>query len=412
MAEQLEIYVGLDVSRDKLDLAVVDARGQKVKEGVVDNEPSGWAKLVRLIGNVRDKLGASSVVCAMESTSDFHQHPSRVLREAGISVRVVNPVMIKAFAKARLKDIKTDRGDALLIAEHVRVMGDDLQEWAASEELDDLRLLTRTRRDEIEQRTLAKNRLHKLMRRYFPGYRTVLGASLTERVVRAIAKYPSPHLILAASDEDLLELSVGGGRVPFIAKLRELAGQAARPELPGAVQRAFQSVAQRIVDLDAELASLDADIEEMLKATFPDQQLTSIPGVGPVTAATVLAEVGDIGRFPTREQFVGYCGLYPIIWESGAVRRTYRMTWKGNKNLKTALLLASVSARRHNPAVRAVYERLRSRGKSGRAAGGAAARKLAEYVFVVLSQRKPWDPDRAQASIEKGRTMSLGASTT
>ena len=125
-----------------------------------------------------------------------------------------------------------------------------------------------------------------------------------------------------------------------------------------------------------------------------------------MTAATVQAEVDDGDRFPDKTRFVGYCGLYPTVWESGTVQRRFRMTWKGNRHLKMALMVATASARQHNPTVRALYERLRARGKSKMAAGGAIARKLAEIVYVILTRKESWDAAKASAGVERAVVMT------
>ena len=82
------------------------------------------------------------------------------------------------------------------------------------------------------------------------------------------------------------------------------------------------------------------------------------------------------------------------------------MTYKGNKFLKTTLLVASAAARQYNPAIAAFYERLRVRKKSKRAAGGAIARKLAEVIYAVLRRRQPWSAEIAARGIAKAQAMA------
>jgi transposase len=396
--------VGIDVCRDTLDVAVLDGQGRVRGRSQVTNDPSGWEALLATVKAAEKRLGVERAECAMESTGDFHQHAERVLRGAERTVHVLNPLSIKGFARAMLKDVKTDRGDAELIARYVVAMKPEAP-WTPPEGFSDLRELTRLRRSFIEDRTQVKNRLHRLLRGVLPGYRGHVGAKLSKRFVQAVALHPTPAELLRADRGTLLELG-GPGVETFVTALVSVATAAPRRELPTGVRRAVQVTAQRILDLNELITEFDADIQSVVAEVFPDQQLTSIPGVGPVTSACVLAEVGDISRFASKRAFVGYCGLYPVVWESGTVRRTFRMSWKGNKHLKTALLLATASARRYNPAIKAMYDRLRARHKSKRAAGGAIARKLAEYIFVVLSRGVPWDPDLAARSIEKAQQMS------
>jgi len=171
----------------------------------------------------------------------------------------------------------------------------------------------------------------------------------------------------------------------------------------------IRTTAQRVLELTDQLAEFDKAISEMLHDVFPDEVLTSIPGVGAVSAAAIMAEVGDVSRFKSKTEFVGYCGLYPIVWESGQAKRRYRMTRNGNRMLKMTLLIASAAARQYNPSIGFYYERLRKRGKSKRAAGGAIARKLAEIVFTLLARQETWCEEEALRGLQKAKVMLADA---
>jgi transposase len=215
-------------------------------------------------------------------------------------------------------------------------------------------------------------------------------------------------LVLARAVEELAAIPVGAratvGRT-LAEKLHELARQAPERALHRVTQIEFRANARQILDLTTHIAELDVAIEELRGELFPDQRLTSIPGIGKASAAAILAEVGDADRFPDKVRFVGYCGLYPMVWESGQARRRCRMTRKGNRMLRLTLLLATVAARQHNPAIAAFYRRLRERGKSIKAAGGALARKLAHFVFAVLATGEPWSEEIAMRGLAKAEEM-------
>ena len=187
----------------------------------------------------------------------------------------------------------------------------------------------------------------------------------------------------------------------FAKKLHKLAAQAPRQELPKLSRLLIETTARRILELDALIDEMDQAIEEWLPRVAPSQLLTTIPGIAAVSAAGILAEVGDVRRFKTKADFVGYCGLYPIVWESGEAKRRYRMTSKGNRMLKMTLLVASAAARQYNPLIAAFYERLRRRGKSKKAAGGAIARKLAELVYTLLVRGEAWSAEKAMEGMQE-----------
>jgi transposase len=188
-------------------------------------------------------------------------------------------------------------------------------------------------------------------------------------------------------------------------KLSALAKAAPPRILPGMARLSIQDAAARILQLNHFIHGMDAAIAQELARLFPETVLASIPGLGPVSVASILAEVADIQRFPDKETFVGYCGLYPIAWESGDTKLRFRMTRKGNRMLKMTLLVASAAARQYNPAIRHFYARLRARGKSKKAAGGAIARKMAEIVWAVLTSNQPWSEEIALRGIARGEEM-------
>ncbi len=409
-----DVYVGIDVANRKLDACFLDARMRPVRaSGSWANDPGGWRLLADATVEAASRRGGSGrVVVGMESTSNMHARVAMVLREekrVSTEVHVLNPRAVKNFARAKLLDCKTDKGDARLIAEFVLRMQPEPRA-ATTLGMELMKETTRTRRRLIEERTKHKNRLHKLLRFHFPGYRKVTGEGLGTRIVAALQAFPSPAAILEQSVEDLAAIKCRGRRigVAFAEKVLELAAQSPTLVLPAATCFVIRTTAARILDLHRHVAELDAAIEALLREHFPDQVLTSMPGLGAVSVAAILAEVGDVTRFKRKEEFVGYCGLYPVVWESGEARRKYRMTTKGNRMLKMTFMVASAAARQFNPVIRAFYARLRKRQKSTMAAGGAISRKMAELVFALLTRNERWDADKAARGIAKAEAMAAG----
>lgn len=406
------VYVGIDVANRKLDACFLDARLRPVRAaGTWANEPDGWKELAEAVVEAGRRGGEGArVVVGVESTSNMHTRVAMLLREekrVETEVHVLNPRAVKNFAKAKLKDCKTDKGDARLIAEFVlRMQPEPRQATTLGMEL--MKETTRTRRRLVEERTKHKNRLHKLLRFHFPGYRKVIGKGLGTRIVAVLAAAPSPADVLALSVEQLSAIKSGRNRigVPFAEKVLELAAGAPTLTLPAATRLVIRTTAARVLDLHHHIAELDTAITALLHEHFPDQVLTSIPGLGDVSAAAILAEVGDITRFKRKEEFVGYCGLYPVVWESGDAKRKYRMTTKGNRMLKMTLMVASAAARQFNPIIKAFYARLRKRQKTKMAAGGAISRKLAEVVFTLLVRNERWDGEKATRGIGKAEAMA------
>jgi transposase len=413
-----ELYVGIDVSNMRLDVCFLDCELRALRPRArYDNTPEGWTALRAAAVSTATLLGPDArIVCGMESTSNMHKRLEEALRKERrrpVEVHVLNPMAIKHFRKVVLRDSKNDRMDAELIGAFMVRMKPKPRPLPP-EGSEDLRTATRSRRTLVESQTQAKNELHRFLRQYFPGYRQCLGRAISNRLLVVLSEHPSPGEILAQSQDDLASLRNGArGRVgeKFAQTLQALAAQAPQREVPRAICLLIEQTARHLLGLKRRLLELDKAIEELADEVFPEQMelLCSIPGIGKVSAASILAEVGDIRRFPSKDKLVGYSGLYPVVWESGegeGKKRRFKMTFKGNRMLKTTLLVASAAARQFNPTIATFYERLRRRHKSTKAAGGAIARKLAEVVFAVLQSGEPWSAEVARRGIEKGEAMA------
>jgi transposase len=140
-------------------------------------------------------------------------------------------------------------------------------------------------------------------------------------------------------------------------------------------------------------------VEQSAELRSQQQLLCSIPGVGAWTAARVLAEIEVVRATVDARQLAAYAGLTPQERTSGSsVHRSPRLAKTGNSRLRRALYLPAIVAMRHNPAVHALAERLRARGKRPMVIVGAAMRKLLHLIYGVLKSGKPFDPAVAMAA--------------
>ena len=121
-----------------------------------------------------------------------------------------------------------------------------------------------------------------------------------------------------------------------------------------------------------------------------DNLLRSVPGIGPTTAATLLAELPELGRL-SRQQIAALVGVAPLNRDSGA-RRGPRVTWGGRAAVRAPLYMATRVAMRYNPVIRAFYQRLRAAGKPPKVAAVAAMHKLLTILNAMVKAQRPWQP--------------------
>lgn len=145
--------------------------------------------------------------------------------------------------------------------------------------------------------------------------------------------------------------------------------------------------------LKEELAQLDKELEQALRQSplwrAKDDLLRSVPGIGPVVATTLLAELPELGTL-SRQQIAALVGVAPLNRDSGAWRGR-RSIWGGRRRVRTALYQAAVVASRFNPVIQAFYQRLLQEGKAPKVALTACAHKLLTIVNAMLKHHTPWD---------------------
>jgi transposase len=317
-------YLGLDVHKVRTQYCLVDQEGRIVREGNLPTEDV--ASLVELPG-LPVVLEATGHWCA----------PYDALRASGGQVKLAHPARVRAIASAR---IKTDKIDARVLAHLLRT---DLipEAWAAPQDIRNLRDLLRLRWGFICDQTAAKNRIHVLLAR--EGLR-FQGSDLFGRRGR-----------------------------------RWLASLSLRPH----VQELVSHLLQHLEETTRHVEALTERLHELLDADPAIHLLVTIPGVGFITAATLLAELGDWRRFRGPKQVAAYFGLVPSVRASASTARYGHLTKSGSSHARRVLVEAAQSAVRiPGPARHRYLSLFRRRGK--KVAIVAAARTLLVLAWTLL----------------------------
>jgi transposase len=201
---------------------------------------------------------------------------------------------------------------------------------------------------------------------------------------------PTPRPLPSDAQADLLAL-VARRRQLVDMRTAELNRVAvARPALRAGVREHITWLDRRIKDTDREITRL---IEASPLWRTRDQLLQSTPGVGPQTSARLLVSLPELGQLSGR-QIAALVGVAPLNRDSGT-RHGPRTTWGGRAPVRATLYMATLVATRHNPSIRAFYQRLRAAGKPPKVALVAAMRKLLTILNAMLKHESPWTPASA-----------------
>lgn len=308
MATRSEAYVGIDVSKARLDVAEL---GGGVWQA--DNAPKGIAHLVKQMAELHPEL------IVVEATGGYQRAVVEALFRAGLSVAVVNPARVRQFARACGLLAKTDKLDAQVLA----VFGQRVQ--------------------------------------------------------------PKPYTGKSEAEKQLSALLVRRKQVEEMLKAEQNRLRTVSPSLRGSVERI-------IAILKEEKKRLDEQIRDFLKEQKAWQEqtqiLSSAPGVGPITTATLLADLPELGKMD-RKKIAALVGVAPMNYDSGK-KRGYRKTKGGRTEVRSVLYMSTLVATRYNPVIQTQYQHLLKRGKEKKVALTACMRKFLTILNAMMRDQQPF----------------------
>jgi transposase len=388
-------FAGIDIAAETHFVAVVDEdSGTAVKPTSFGEDARGYEKLLGLLG------APEGVLVAMEATGHYWQNLFAALAAAGYGVALLNPLRTRRFAGEDLERTKTDAIDALGIARFAaqkRPVVTRLPDSATQE----LRELVRFRDRMMQDFGDRVRQLHRLVDLGFPEFTRHVRSLDSELASAILHEYPTAEAFLGLPWKRLAKLCYDG-RHKVGEELAKGLVEAAKTSVGRHHGPAYRvQVRCACEDLDLlrrRLRQIDSDIERTLKDHEVGTLLTTLDGIGPTTAARLVAELGDIASFRSAAAIASYLGVIPGLRQSGK-RQANRagLTPHGNARLRAALWMPTLTAVRKNAWLRAYYEGLRARGKLPKVALVAAMRKLLIAVYFVAKHRKPFVPILAEA---------------
>jgi len=298
----MDVYCGIDWAEDHHDIAVVDRDGKLLARRRVSDDPAGLAALLALLAEHGDTAG-DPVPVAIETPRGLL---TACLRATGRPVYPVNPMAVARYRdRHSVAGRKSDHGDAVVLANVLRTDMDMHRALPADSELAQaIAVLARAQQDAVWDRTCAHNKLRSHLREYFPGFLAAYAGArggITRPGARAIlAAAPAPAAAAALTLTQLRALLKKAGRSRGIdteaTRLRDAFRIPQMRQLPLVEQAMGRRTLALLGQLDAACAAAD-DLEQAAVESFnqhPDAGIiTSFPGLGALTGARVLAEIGD-----------------------------------------------------------------------------------------------------------------------
>lgn len=385
-------YVGIDVAKRQHKVAMMGEDGQlKTRPYAISNDLEGFETLRERLADL-----AEPAEIGLEATGHYWLALFDYLTQAGYRVHVLNPLQVHAYQRSGIRKRKTDKIDAIWIADFVRIGGARISvEPDALQTYMQLRQLARFRMSLVDQIGDAKRRILGVLDRIFPEYESLFSSVFMSTSRQLLAEAVTPQEFAEFNLDELTGLlkQASRGRLGH-DKAEEIQAVARRSIgvtfLADAARVQLGCLLAQIAFIEQQVTEVDLTLEGLV-AALPDQYLATIPGIGPVTAALILGEIGDIHRFSSIEKLAAYAGIDPAVYESGQFQaHEAHMSKRGSPYLRHALWLAAGVARQYDPELRAYFEKRRAEGKPYGVVMGAVCRKLLNRIYVVLRDQRPY----------------------
>lgn len=353
---------------------------------------TGFSELEGFIGETGE---VSRIV--LEATGHYWMPLASELCRRGLPVAVVPPISAKYFAKRRRQRAKSDSADARTLATMGSVDQPEPRDPLAGAEL---REAARFAMSLVAEQARVCNRIQRLVDLGFPELRQVWDDPTCASALAVLRLAPTAREASRKRLDTLARANQGAGQRAIgpakAARLQALAKDTiAVPELEAQLGFEMRLLIEQYDSLGRQIALAEARVASMLDSDLA-RRLRTIGGVGPAAAATFIAEIGDIGRFPSFDKLVAFVGVHAAERSSGEKgsdpETSWRMAKTGNKFIRTALYQVAFAGLQHNPVLRAHYERKRAQGKSKMNALGHCMKKALSLVYGVWRSGRDFDP--------------------
>jgi len=403
--------IGIDVSADFSYVAILAPNGDIYKKSFkIKHDLNGFNHLVNEIKKVEEEFNMKTGIF-MESTGVYHLSLFHYLNKYFDNTFVINPLITKSNKNGDIRKVKNDKKDSLSIATIGKFQNIKLSQ-RLSLDIFLLKNLVREYYKLTDTCSTFKKKLSADLRVIFPGYNTIFSDSTSKSSIELLSRYSTPQSILEATKEDIIKIFLSNSKKGIVwseniySKLINVANEAKIIGLP------LDGLAVKIASSITLIKTIQSEIDTLLEQinifiqseAFPEsirnniELIDSIPGIGRLTAITLIAEIGDIDGFIKPKHLVAFFGIDSSVNESGKFKGddnkiSKRGTRIGRRALY-AVALASIRNNRNGVPINKVlleYYQINLNGKKPKIALVAIMHKIINYIFAVLRNQTPFE---------------------
>lgn len=387
------IYVGIDIAKKNHYASIINySTGEVIeKPFLVTNDKLGFELLYSKIKNFdKDK-----VLIGLESTAHYGNNLIFYFHERQFKLGIINPIQTAALRKTRIRKVKNDKVDSMLICEALSLGYYNLLSDYDIELLE-IKSLCRFHKELKEKASNAKIQLNTYVDQLFPELNGFFKDNLDIKTAHELLKlYQSPKEISSINLTKLSNLLIKSSRGKYdknrAIELKKLASNSVGIN-NYALSIQIKMTIELIELLESQIKDIEKQVSEFIKKS--DNVITSIPGIGDMTAAIIISEIGDINRFNNSGQVLAFAGLDPSVKQSGTFNASStRMSKRGSSLLRYALILAANNVQLNTKTFNNYYNTKRNQGKLHYNALGHCAGKLVRIIFYMLKKNVKFNLD-------------------
>lgn len=387
------IYVGVDIAKTNHYASIVNHSTGEIIENpfLVTNNKQGFDLLY---SKIKD-LDKENVLIGLESTAHYGNNFIFYFHEKQFKLGLINPIQTSTLRKTRIRKVKNDKVDSLLICEALSLGYYNLLSNYDIELLE-IKSLCRFRKDLKDKVSSAKIQLDSFVDQVFPELNCFFKNNLDIKTAHELLKlYQSPQDISKINLTKLSNLLIKSSHGKYdknrAIELKQLASRSVGIN-NSALCIQIKMTIELIELLESQIKDIEKQVSEFIKKN--DNVITSIPGIADTTAAIIISEIGDINRFNNPSQVLAFAGLDPSVKQSGTFNASStRMSKRGSSLLRYALILAANNVQLNTKTFSNYYNIKRAQGKLHYNALGHCAGKLIRIIFYMLKNNVKFNLD-------------------
>ena len=389
------LYLGIDIAKNNHVATLIDESGKPLFKGFsfANTTDGGESLLAKMNIHIQS---VANVEIGMEATGHYWLSLYSFLSEKGFNIHVINPILTDGWRKGvEIRKRKTDQIDSFLIADLIRY-GDFVETSLSDENILSLRNLSRFRHYLVSSIGDLKRKAICVLDQTFPEYQGVFSDTFGQTSSELLLNFQTADDFCNITAEQLENVLETVSRKSFARhKLTQISEMAAKSFGLKFCKDSFslqlKLLTQQIRFIEAQVSDVESEMTKILDAI--QSPITTIPGIGLITGATILGEIGDIARFTNPSKLVAFSGIDASVAQSGENTGTgRRMSKRGSPYLRKALFQAALVASTRDPVFKAYYQKKRSEGKHHLTALGAVSRKLCYTIHAILKNNTPYEP--------------------